>query len=72
MAKVTYHHVKVANFCLVWSHCYGPNNIFHNRAVVVAQLVAWSHLIPEVRGLNPVIGKNYIEHLLSTLLKRRK
>ena len=28
--------------------------------------------IPEVRGSNPVIGKNYIVHLLSTVLKRRK
>ena len=28
------------------------------RAVVVAQLVERSLLIPEVRGLNPVIGKN--------------
>ena len=27
-------------------------------AVVVAQLVEWSLLIPEVRGSNPVIGKN--------------
>ena len=27
-------------------------------AVVVAQLVEWSLLIPEVRGLNSVIGKN--------------
>ena len=27
--------------------------------VVVAQLVEWSLLIPEVRGSNPVIGKIY-------------
>ena len=27
-------------------------------AVVVAQLVEWLLLIPEVRGSNPVIGKN--------------
>ena len=27
-------------------------------AVVVAQLVEWSLPIPEVRGSNPVIGKN--------------
>ena len=37
----------------------------------MAQLVERSLLIPEVRGLNPVIGKNlfiYIEHfLLSTV-----
>ena len=31
------------------------NNI--KGAVVVAQLVEWSLLIPEVRGSNPVIGK---------------
>ena len=28
------------------------------RAVVVAQLVEWLLSKPEVRGLNPVIGKN--------------
>ena len=28
------------------------------RAVVVAQLVEWLLLIPEVRGSNPVIDKN--------------
>ena len=31
--------------------------------MVVAQLVERSLPIPEVRGSNPVIGKNYIEHL---------
>ena len=40
-------------------------------AVVVTQLVERSLPIPEVRGSNPAIGKNYIEHLLSTGLKRR-
>ena len=35
------------------------------RAVVVAQLVERSLLIPEVCGLNPVIGKIYIEHLFT-------
>ena len=44
--------------------------------VVVAQLVMRSHPIPEVRGLNTVIGKIYNEHLLtyllSTVLKRQK
>ena len=39
---------------------------------VVAQLVERSLPIPEVRGSNPVIGKKYIEHLLSAVLKRRK
>ena len=39
-------------------------------AVVVAQLVERSLLTPEVRGLNPVIGKIYIEHgFLSIVLK---
>ena len=32
---------------------------FHSGAVVVAQLVERSLLIPEVRGSNPVIGKIY-------------
>ena len=41
-------------------------------AVVVAQLVEW--LLPnrEVRSLNPVIDKIYIECLPSTVLKRQK
>ena len=47
------------------------------RAVVVAQLVERLLPIPEVRGLNPVIGKKnylYIEHLFTVncVLKRRK
>ena len=37
------------------------------REVVVAQLVEWSLLIPEVRGSTPVIGKIYIEHLFVNL-----
>ena len=41
-------------------------------AVVVAQLVERLLLIPEVRSSNPVIGKNYIEHLLSTLSEKTK
>ena len=28
-----------------------------SRAVVVAQLVVWSLLTPEIRGSNPVIGE---------------
>ena len=39
-------------------------------AVVVAQLVERLLPMPEVRSSNPVIDKNYIEHLLSTVLKR--
>ena len=35
--------------------------------MVGAQLVEWSLLIPEVRGLTPVIGKIYIEHLFVNL-----
>ena len=34
------------------------------QAVVVAQLVEQSLLIPEVRSSNPVTGKIYIEHWL--------
>ena len=41
-------------------------------AVVVAQLVERSLPTPEVRGSKPVIGKFYMEHLLSTATKRRK
>ena len=41
-------------------------------AVVVTQLVSQLLPIPEVRGLNPVIGKISFEHLLSTVLKRQK
>ena len=46
-------------------------------AVVVAQLVERSFLIPEVRGSKPVIGKNlfiHIQHLFTVncVLKRRK
>ena len=41
------------------------------REVVVAQLVERSLPIPEVRNLNAVIGKFFIEHcFLSTVLKR--
>ena len=40
--------------------------------VVVAHLVERSLLTPEVRGSNPIIGKIYIEHLMLTVLKRRK
>ena len=45
--------------------------------MVLAQFVERSLPIPEVRGLNPVTGKNlyiYIEHLFTVncVLKRRK
>ena len=43
-----------------------------NVAVVVAQLVERLLPIPEARGSNPVIGKNYIEHLLSTVFEKTK
>ena len=39
------------------------------KAVVVAQLVERSLPTPELRGSNPVIGKIYIAHLGSTVLK---
>ena len=38
----------------------------------MAQLVEQLLLTSEVCGSNPVIGKVQIEHLLSTVLKRRK
>ena len=34
------------------------NKAYEFWAVVVAQLVEWSLPTPEVRGSNPVIGKN--------------
>ena len=44
--------------------------------MVVAQLVEWLLLIPEIRGSNPVISKKYvyIEHLFTVncVLKRQK
>ena len=44
-----------------------------SRAVGVAQLAKRSLLAPEVRGLNLIIGKIYIEYCFqSTVLKRRK
>ena len=47
----------------------------HKWEVVVAQLVEWSLLIPEVRGSTPVIGKILLNIclltcLLSAVLKR--
>ena len=41
-------------------------------AVIVAQLVDQSLPTPEIRNSNPVIGKIYIERLLSIVLKKRK
>ena len=38
----------------------------------MAELVERLLLTPEVRDSNPLIGKIYIEFLLSTVLKRRK
>ena len=40
--------------------------------MVVALLVERSLPIPDVRGSNPVIGKNLNEHLLSAVLKKTK
>ena len=42
------------------------------RAVVVAQLVEWLFPTSDACSSNPVIGKIYIECLLTTVLKRRK
>ena len=39
----------------------------HFRAAGVAQLVEWLLPIPEVCGLNPVIGKIYIAHLYTVI-----
>ena len=50
---------------------YGAGIRTHNLSnmsrceVVVAQLVEWLLPLPEVCGLNPVIGKIYIEHLFT-------
>ena len=44
--------------------------IHYLRAVVVAQLVEQSLLIPEVRGLNPVSGK--ISKLEKTKIKKNE
>ena len=44
-----------ASFCFFW---FFSNNTSVEWAVVVAQLVERLLLIPEVRGSNPVIGKN--------------
>ena len=68
---------KDANVDEPWNTVHaGRITISHKWAVVVAQLVEWSLLIPEVRSSNPVIGKIYIEHLctrlLPTVLKRQK
>ena len=45
-------------------------NKYDSVKLVVAQLVEWLRLTPEVHGSNPVIGKLYIENLLSAVLKR--
>ena len=60
-------------FKIDWESKTGPESVnknysitFHfSGAVVVAQLVERLLPIPEVRGSNPVIDKNFIEHLLS-------
>ena len=65
-------------FVQIFSKIYRESKCKQSKgAVVVAQLVEQSLPIPEVRGLNPVIGKNlfiYIEHLLTVncVLERRK
>ena len=46
---------NLAAFILI---IFAPTNNFHWWAVVVAQLVERSLPIPEIRGSNPVIGKN--------------
>ena len=53
--KVFKRSIDVSYQPLQWLCCYKH---FLNRAMVVAQLVVRSLPIPEVRGPNPVIGKN--------------
>ena len=53
-------------------HIFVNGKMTSMTAVVVAQLVERLLLTPEVRGLNPVIGKIYIERLLSIVLKKQK
>ena len=64
----------LAQVSISWKYVSATETIFSltNRTVVVAQLVEQSLPIPEVRGSNPVIGKKYIEHLLSTVIKNTK
>ena len=61
-----------ANFKIV--HLITISCIEKTKIVVVAQLVEWSLLMPEVNGSNPVIGGTLIQYicLLSAVLKRRK
>ena len=42
------------------------------RAVVVAQFAEQEHSIPENYGLNPVIGKIYIQHIYCWKDEKRK
>ena len=55
----------MANFLIRSIH----QRLANVNSIVVAQLVERSLPTPEVRGLNPAIGKIYIEQLLSTVLK---
>ena len=43
-----------------------------NRAVVVAQLVELSLLIPEVRGSNQVIGNNLLSTYTANCIEKTK
>ena len=64
----------LAQVSISWKYVSATETIFSltNRTVVVAQLVEQSLPIPEVRGSNPVIGKKYIEHIMSSIMKRLK
>ena len=42
---------------------------WERQALVVARVVEWLLPIPEIRGLNPVIGKHYSMY---TVLRRQK
>ena len=67
---------KLSFYHVVWN-CVGPlskllSESNKSQVLVVAQLVECSPPTPEIRGLNPVIGKLLSNNcLLSTLLKRR-
>ena len=46
-------------------------SFLQDRAVVVAQLVEWFLLGPEVRGSNPVIGKLYYQYTVNCIEKTK-
>ena len=59
--------VTLVKVRLLYSYGDFTGKLIFFRTLVVAQLVERSLPSPEVRGLNPVNGKIYFEHLLSTV-----